>query len=1117
MSSMNVYTHYDLTSLAEKFAKDIKVRHENADYFAPEYLIVQTAGMKRWLALECAKQNSVFANVTSMMPRQFIKRLGFILLNEKETATMFDSGILTWTLFKIISKDLEKNTRELDDIRAYLGAKDIQMKLFSLCEKVADIMDQYMLYRSDWLKSWEQGERLFTENNAEIWQSYLWRRIIEENAGTGIANPVDLPAALIDKLKLLSDKEKELLPKRLSLFGMSLLPPEYYRVFSQLAKVIDVSLYLQVPTIAFMGDTLSDKQVQWRVNNIETFRKLGLENTYKENRLLRNFGITSKEFMNLILDQDVPTELYDLESIVQKDSEHLSLLNRVQTDIIICKDTLYEPLPVPEDDWSIRLASCYTPLREVEVLHDLLLDCFSKDATLSPSDVLIVTPDIVAYSPYIAMVFEDAAVRCGTHIPYSIADQSLSQDHLFLRFVEDCLHAATQRFEASRIVPLFERSMQLQVNPLSANDRNELVKWCTNSGIRWGYDQQHRISMGFTDSDAFTFRKGVDRLIAGYVMDDDELLDSGLYPVVAAEGSNAELLGRFAEFIDSFAALVMNTGSSMPIDEWNGLVASMIRNIFGTGDDTEETDSANGILHNIMMTMRERSVISGVGDQRIPFPVYLRGIRGLLETSDAAKGFFTGAVTVAGMVPMRSIPFRIVAMLGMNRGLFPRQSRQPLFDLMTIKPRNGDRNLLHSDRYLFLESILSAKERLIMTWTGFEVDSGKVTPPSVLINEFIDHLNREYRASDGTKSGESVTVQYPLQPFSQRYRSAKQEDQKLNTWNRSLFREDKDKRFRDSLFQWKNTRETAINDSIVNGNTIIETLCDPISSFLQSCGISSDAYDRFLEDSEPFTMTGMSGWQTREAIGKEIFDKDAAALSLLQENAVIPDGIGGEMMIDEQRRKLKSRIELMQSIIPEPLFGKYRVNEKIGAKQYCIECDKVALSVGGTERRALIAEFGDVKLENNFMRADKILKSWIRHIFLNLEMQTATTLVALDKTIKFSSMDKKAAKKIIDSLAALSLQNMISLIPFFPELSLYLFENLADMDTTRSKLWEKLEVAFGRGYNGEENLDIWMRGAFEDADSWDEAISKIPNGEKSFITTAEEVFIPMKQYMTEGQ
>jgi exodeoxyribonuclease V gamma subunit len=1106
MPAFRVLTHYDLNALADKFAGDIKIRPKEMDLLSPEYVIVQTPGMKRWLALECARRNSIFTQASVLMPKQFIMKLGYWLMGTQEKRSEFERDVLPWALYRLITAGIQEGVAGLDSLKTYAGEQDRDMRLFALAEKASDILDQYMLYRPDWIESWDSGKRLFPDQDAEIWQKHLWNRLIAESGSNAILSPPRFLKRLSRRLDQATPDDALRLPRRVSLFGMSILPPQYLDIFARLGKLIDVTAYLQVPSIHYYGDFRSDRQIQWELRNRKALTPADLQSAGAGNRLLRNLGLMGKEFMELILDSGAsPDELFDFDAIVQENAQPPTLLKRMQHDVLLCNDSALTPIMCSEDRWSIRMAACYGPLREVEVLHDLLLDCFADDPTLAPSDVLVVTPDVARYGPLVQMVFGDAQRRCNVSIPFAIADQSVLAEDTIARFAQDIFAAVTGRFEASAILSLFESAAALSGNPTSMDEREQLKAWCQKSGIRWGYDGEFRKNLLLPETEESSWRYGIDRMIAGYVMDDEEKLSGGLYPAVEVAGDGAELLGRLADFVDSLAVLSRQSKESRTVDEWNGILAPLIRRLLAEGENSEADESeAASSFTGALASLRERSEVSGTGSQKFPFKIFMKSIIDELSQSGGSRGFLSGSVTVAGMLPMRSIPFRVVAMVGMNRGAFPRHTVRPLFDLMSqSSPKMGDRDSLKSDRYVFLETLLSAQERLILTWSGFDSGDGRVIPPSVLVDEFRNHLNREYHlaAADGTgiPTGEASLVDYPLHPFSSRYRSSESQNTLLRTWNQSWFRAGEGRAKRKPVFQWAMPTLTDEDNDTIDGNTIINALSDPLRTFLvDGCRIQLPTGEDAVADDELFEAGNMEQWALRDAFLKEGLGIDPDAVGRLIAGGEVPPGTPGKLAVEVQRRKVEDRfLKSLGDGKESPAFSKQPLRSKVDGRTFQVDIDNVSLKKGA----ALILDAGRIN-------AKRRLKSWVSHLFLNLDGERSTTVKGLNDQFLLPPLSRKAAIANIESLHALAREGRTRLLPLILEVSWAFAEQRDSIEKARESAWKQLKDMIVQNDFAADRFHPQWAEAFGNAADWNTAMSRIPGGESDFIRVTEEVFIP---------
>jgi exodeoxyribonuclease V gamma subunit len=1136
MGAFKVLTHFDLNVLADQFARDIKIRPEGVDLISPEYLIVQTPGMKRWLALETARRNTIFTQTNVLLPKQFIMKLGYWLMGTQEKRSVFERDVLPWALYRLIMDGLNKGVDglnkgmdglnegvgELEQLSAYGGDQNKEMRIFSLAEKTADIFDQYMLYRPEWLETWESGKRTFPDLEAEVWQKYLWKKLVSESDVNDILSPSRFNRQLSEKIRNGTEDDRKRLPLcRVFLFGMSILPPQYLDIFSRLGGFIDVTLYLHVPSIYYYGDLQSDRRIQWGRRNQKNPGVANLQHEGGGNRLLGNLGQMGKEFMDLVLDARAELcELYDYEEMPKVESPPAALLKTVQRDILMCSDSAKEPILCEDREWSIRLAPCYGPLREVEVLHDLLLDCFGDDQDLAPSEVLVVTPDIALYGPLVQMVFGDAKRRCGVSIPYSIADQSVLSEDSVARFAQDILTAVTGRFEVSEILPLFEMASELSGMPINMEEQEQLKRWCKNSGIRWGYDRAFRGNLQLPPTEEYTWRYGIDRMLAGYAMDDEDKLPDGIYPAVEVEGDGAELLGRLADFVDSLADLARLSRENHTVDEWKEGVAPLIRRLLAVEEQLEDDDNAAAAAFSrALANIRERTEISATESQKVPFAIFMESIVDDLSQSSSGRGFVSGAVTVAGMIPMRSIPFRVVAMLGMNRGAFPRHTVRPLFDLMSQKPgRPGDRDSLKSDRYIFLETLLSAQDRLIITWSGFNSGDGKGVPPSLLVDEFRAHLNREYcfagTSEKTVPAGDAVLVKYPLHPFSSRYRSSDANDGNLRTWNQAWFKPTDDRKPRKPMLEWKVRDEPKADDGVIDGNLILKALSDPLKTFLGACRIQHPREGEMIGSTELFKLEKLDEWKLRDAIFVEQLCSDPGAIGQLAARAGIPPGTPGESAIAEERRKVQSRLNAIRTIDANPEFVRYRVDKEVDGGRFRMEIDHLSMK----ERIALLADLGRVK-------AKRRLKAWITHLFLNLEKPVDTCLVALDATIRLPAIAQRDVIQHIRELDALATRSRTIPLPFLLDVSWAYIEPGKDgprtPESSRKQAWVEFEKILGLGYETDYKYDRRVVEAFDHAENWDEAMRRIPpgedgpGGEDSFKNMAEQVFGPFLKYRME--
>ena len=129
--------------------------------------------------------------------------------------------------------------------------------------------------------------------------------------------------------------------------------------------------------------------------------------------------------------------------------------------------------------------------------------------------------------------------------------------------------------------------------------------------------------------------------------------------------------------------------------------------------------------------------------------------------------FRTGELTVCTLVPMRSVPHRVVCLLGLDDGAFPRRSPRDGDDLLLADPHLGDRDPRTEDRQMLLDALLAARETLIITYNGNDERTNAALPPAVVVGELLDAVDATARRAHG-RARDQVVTHHPLQPFDPR-------------------------------------------------------------------------------------------------------------------------------------------------------------------------------------------------------------------------------------------------------------------------------------------------------------------------------------------------------------
>ncbi|MBU1656525.1 MAG: exodeoxyribonuclease V subunit gamma, partial [Gammaproteobacteria bacterium] len=416
--------------------------------------------------------------------------------------------------------------------------------------------------------------------------------------------------------------------------------------------------------------------------------------------------------------------------------------------------------------------ACHSTMREVEALHERLREWFEdeREPRLQPHEVLVMTPDIESYAPLIEAVF-DRPREVEGFIPYRVADRALRRQSPVADAFLKLLELPGTRVNASQVMDFLALGPVHERFGISDEELEQVIDWVGGSGIRWGIDADHREAHGQPPYKENTWRFGLDRLLLGYAMPGDErALFGDVLPFDEVEGGLALLVGKLADFCDRlFAALRALEQGPRTLPVWRDLLSATLDELLVS---TSDTAWEHELVRETLSELAEDAERARFGG-RLELSTLASELAAGFDLNPEPKGFLSGQLTFCAMVPLRNIPFRVVCLLGMDDGAFPRSPPQLAFDQMHDKPRRGDRTPRESDRQLFLEAILAARERTIITFSGQSPHDNTELPPSVVVSELIDALSGAFRIP-GARDGEDprdamvrhVVVRHPLQPFS---------------------------------------------------------------------------------------------------------------------------------------------------------------------------------------------------------------------------------------------------------------------------------------------------------------------------------------------------------------
>ncbi len=1048
-----LYTSNRLEVLARHLA--LLLRQANDSPLTSATILIQSRGMERWLSMKIAEYNGICANIRFMFPNSLIFELFKLVLPDISEDGFLDVEFMKWKLAKIIP-----SFKDLPFLKE-LPQEKKDLRLFQLCSLIADTFDQYIIFRPDMIFRWERGYE-------DHWQARLFRILISETNGIHRAK---LAKFFLEKIP----EKKSLLPSQIYIFGISSLPRFHLDIIYAISNIVDVYMFLMNPCQQYWGDIISEKEFLKEKPSLRKEFHLEIGNP-----LLSSLGKLGRDLFDIINEYNFISH----EEFYEPDEN--SLLSYIQSDILNLRNPFnMEKREIKADDLSIQIHSCHSPLREVEVLFNNILKMLEKDPSLKPKDILVMTPNIDKYAPFIQAVFGSPDTE--VNLPFSIADRSPKLERKLIRAFFKVLELRNTRIEASKVLDVLECEPISKRFGIRSEDIDVIRRWVREAGIRWGIDKENRSKWTNFLNDTGTWKSGIESLLLGYaLLDEREGVFQDIFPYDRSEG-NVELLGRFVDFLNKLFKFLKEFSKKKTIKQWQELFFSIIDELLFL-DEQSYHDAQ--LLRNTISDMSQSAEKAGFYEKvDVDIPVW--NIERLLSRKGYGSRFLTGGITFCAMLPMRSIPFKVICLIGMNYEEFPRHTRSWEFDLIQRYPRKGDRSKRDDDRYLFLESILSARKILYISYVGRSIKDNSSIPPSVVVSELIDYIEQGFYVKDKDII-RCILFEHPMHPFSPLYfrgeRLVSYSKDNLDTAKAMMEDRVAIRPFLKELPETKSEDEIKLED-------LFSFFSHPIKFLLKNkLNILLESDQTLIEDSEPLRFKGLDRYKFEQLLLEDsIKRKRAKFKQLMQKRGLLPLGGLGEYEFSKSRYKLDL---FLKEIIPHLQRQKREI--------------EVESSINGLLIKGKIKDiYEDELLLYRFARikASDRIRFWICYLMciLNEIPISGAAFVGLNEKerpsiLRCLHIEKEQAYSYISDLIAIYKDGMKRAIHFFPESGWKYIESLYIKKEEKEKAIQKARLMWqGNNYVNGEGSNQYYEYCFRGSDPLDE----------EFFELSKKVFFPM--------
>ncbi|SEH56752.1 DNA helicase/exodeoxyribonuclease V, gamma subunit [Rheinheimera pacifica] len=1023
-----------------------------------EQILVQSNGIAQWLKMALAETANghpgIAAGLKVELPNQFVWQLYRAVLGDSiPTSLPYDKINLSWRLLGLLP---QLTDAVFQPLQRYLQDDSDGRKSYQLALRLADLFDQYQVYRADWLQSWRSGSNILPNSKKQqvpddqLWQPALWRLLQSQLASVvgelAFSSRADVHTMALTALQQGKLQRPDLLPDRIVVFGVSSLPQQTVELLAALGAQRQVLLTVLNPCRHFWGDITHAKD-EIRAAQQRHGRKPGLPPVLDTDALylhapvlLASLGKQGRDYISLLdgFDQSSRYQHWfngriDLFSDPVDDISQLPLLAQLQQDILELNPTPQPPRQVADGDSSISFHIAHSRQREVEILQDNLIAAFAADPTLKPRDVIIMTPDISLYQSHVHAVFGRLAQDDARFLPYTLADQSLRGSQPLMLALEYLLDLPSQRFSLSEVCDLLDVPAIQRRFAINSEALPQLRLWLTEAGVRWGLDAQQRASLDLAaPGDSYSWMFAIERMLLGFAIGDVPLWQ-GRAPYAEVAGLAAAELGPLLQFIQQLKRwhLLLTGHSARELADWQQLLLSDNGLLHSLFDFSDEQDQLIYARLSQGLAQLVSAAHSGDFNGKVQLAVLRDAWLEQAGSSGLSQRFFAGSLTFSTLMPMRAIPFKRIYLLGLNDGDYPRSRMRDDFDLMAGDYRPGDRSRRDDDRYLFLEALLSAREVLYLSWVGRDIRNNSELPPSVLLSQLLDLLDSGWQHTDGDKPSVALCHSYPLQPFSRQYFNG----------NYATY-----------AHEWQAAHEAmpaiVANSSVqpelplLTLRLLDDFLANPCRHYLQQ-RFKTRFYQSELasDDAEPFVLNALELYQLKQQLLEQLLaepqlDVDAAMAQLARE-AKLPLALFGSLTGAQIGREANV------------VFARYRaggIDWQRRATPLRLELNPAGIALHDSLTNVYQSPAGQLALlqlrptairNKGELRWHTLRTAWLQQLAANAGGEAVSTYqYGLDDAVQLLPQQQRIAAAQLDALVQYWQQGLTQPLPLLPKTAL---------------------------------------------------------------------------------
>jgi len=785
---IKVYFGQQLELLANRLGENIRAEVRAASEPFPESVIlVPNVNVRKWLQLALAERLSVSMGCRFMFLEDGLWELALKAAGSPDIRRL-DRQTLQAMILSVLRSVCDESPAapELAAVlapfvqycRVGSGARDMARRLWQLSGRLAGLLLDYEHHREEMIAEWCAEGGGGSPSAMETAQRALYRRLfvghrsvaarMEEGGGTVYRS--------LYRVMQQFEPDDGFAGGAVHMFGLSQFSPFYVGLLFQLARLYDVRLYDINVCSEFWEDVSTPEEDAWQTR----WQKVAsialkpdpvpgdleaelLEPRVSDNYLLKAWGKLGREEVKLISEVEERSEgriEFETDWVGAPDNAGgTALLSAVQ-DSILHRQGLGDGPRLDRQDATIQVVGCPGVMREAETVYNSIIHNMATTPGLRLTDIAVLVPDMGVYKSALVSVFS----RHPDRIPFSLTDSKASVDSIYARAVVSLLELADSPFTRGAVFELILNPCFLAGAGVTRETALDWLGWADALGIFHSFDREHRERQEYGEGNRYTWEQGLQRLRLGRIMAQppeasrEEALGSaerisalrgresavfrdyrGVVPFEDLHSRDADSVSRFSVAVERTYRRLCTLGSLAASGAaWAGHVRRLLSQFLDVPADHAREASVRGVLFSALDGLATYDAASRGSRESagLRLPLVTEFVKSCLVDIPSHYGsYLTDGVTISELRPMRPIPFRLVYILGMKEGDFPGMAEPTTLDLRHRARRLGDLAPAMVNRYLFLEALVSTREKLIVTYPCENTKEDKPFNPCSVVNE----------------------------------------------------------------------------------------------------------------------------------------------------------------------------------------------------------------------------------------------------------------------------------------------------------------------------------------------------------------------------------------------